>query len=45
MSREQKMTHDADMLEGKVLQEKGSLDEALKCFIRAERKLKEEEKT
>jgi hypothetical protein len=33
------------MLEGKVLLEKGSLDEALKCFMRAELKLKEEGKT
>jgi predicted negative regulator of RcsB-dependent stress response len=45
MSREQEKTHDVDMLEGKVLLEKGSLDEALKCFMRAELKLKEEGKT
>jgi hypothetical protein len=45
MSREQEKTHDVDMLEGQVLLEKGSLNEALKCFMRMERKLKEEGKT
>jgi lipopolysaccharide biosynthesis regulator YciM len=45
MSREQEKTHDVYILEGRVLLEKGSLNKALKCFMRVERKLKEEGKT
>jgi tetratricopeptide (TPR) repeat protein len=45
MNRKQEKTHDVEMLEGQVLLEKGSLNEALKCFMRAELKLKEEGKT
>jgi predicted negative regulator of RcsB-dependent stress response len=44
MNQEQEKTHNVDILKGQVLLEKGSLNEALKCFLRMEQKLNEEGK-